>query len=58
MQQKWADKVFGHIEATKDFKLLLSIGGLYALSVALSNTFVNIFLWSSQDNLLTLRCII
>lgn len=54
MQQKWADKVFGHIEATKDFKLLLSIGGLYALSVALSNTFVNIFLWKQSGQFIDL----
>lgn len=37
--------LFGDVEVTKDLKLLLMIGGLYSLSVALSNTFVNIYLW-------------
>ncbi len=43
MPKKWMDSIFGHVVASKDLKLLLSIGGLYALSVALSNTFVNVF---------------
>ncbi|TDQ41703.1 MFS transporter [Aureibacillus halotolerans] len=30
--------------------LLISIGGLYALSIALSNTFVNIYLWKQSGN--------
>nr|WP_263325714.1 MFS transporter [Neobacillus sp. Marseille-Q6967] len=38
-------KLLGEVELTKDLTLLLIIGGLYSLSVALSNTFVNIFLW-------------
>jgi MFS transporter, YQGE family, putative transporter len=38
-------KLLGEVELTKDLSLLLIIGGLYSLSVALSNTFVNIFLW-------------
>jgi YQGE family putative transporter len=38
-------KILGDIELTKDLSLLLIIGGLYSLSVALSNTFVNIYLW-------------
>lgn len=38
-------KLLGDVELTKDLLLLLLIGGLYALSVALSNTFVNIYLW-------------
>ncbi|MCA0986049.1 MFS transporter [Guptibacillus algicola] len=37
--------VMGDIEVTKDLLLLLTIGGLYALSIALSNTFVNVYLW-------------
>src|SRR4030095_9092136 len=37
--------LFGDVELTKDLLLLLIIGGLYSLSVALSNTFVNIYLW-------------
>ncbi|GHH97008.1 MFS transporter [Neobacillus kokaensis] len=38
-------KFLGDVELTKDLSLLLFIGGLYSLSVALSNTFVNIYLW-------------
>lgn len=38
-------KFLGDIKFTKDLSLLLIIGGLYSLSVALSNTFVNIYLW-------------
>lgn len=38
-------KFLGDVELTKDLSLLLIIGGLYSLSVALSNTFVNVFLW-------------
>lgn len=41
-------KLFGNVEITKDLKLLLTVGGLYSLSVALSNTFVNIFLWKQS----------
>ncbi|WHX99327.1 MFS transporter [Neobacillus sp. DY30] len=38
-------KFLGDVQLTKDLSLLLIIGGLYSLSVALSNTFVNIYLW-------------
>ncbi|MBO0959489.1 MFS transporter [Neobacillus sp. MM2021_6] len=38
-------RILGDVELTKDLSLLLIIGGLYSLSVALSNTFVNIYLW-------------
>ncbi|CAH2715407.1 hypothetical protein BACCIP111895_02591 [Neobacillus rhizosphaerae] len=38
-------KILGDVELTKDLSLLLIIGGLYSLSIALSNTFVNIYLW-------------
>lgn len=38
-------KLLGDVELTRDLSLLLFIGGLYSLSVALSNTFVNIYLW-------------
>jgi MFS transporter, YQGE family, putative transporter len=38
-------KLLGDVKLTKDLSLLLIIGGLYSLSVALSNTFVNIYLW-------------
>ena len=40
--------LIGNIKLTKELGLLLTIGGLYALSIALSNTFVNIFLWKQS----------
>jgi len=44
-------KILGDIELTKDLSLLLTIGGLYSLSIALSNTFVNIYLWKQSGEL-------
>lgn len=41
-------KLIGDVELTKDLKILLVTGGLYSLSVALSNTFVNVFLWKQS----------
>ncbi|GGJ62894.1 YQGE family putative transporter [Anoxybacillus voinovskiensis] len=35
-------------KAKRDLVLLLCIGGCYALSVALSNTFVNVYLWKQS----------
>ncbi|WP_174734114.1 MFS transporter [Mesobacillus harenae] len=43
-------KLIGDVELTKDLSLLLFIGGLYSLSVALSNTFVNIYLWKQSGD--------
>src|SRR5690606_23246071 len=43
-------KFIGNIDITKDIILLLSIGGLYSLSISLSNTFVNIFLWKQSGD--------
>lgn len=48
--RKW----LGEIEQTKGLGLLLLIGGLYAFSIALSNTFVNIYLWKQSENFLDL----
>jgi MFS transporter, YQGE family, putative transporter len=50
---KWK-KVLGEVELTKDLTLLLLIGGLYSLSVALSNTFVNIYLWKQSGEFVDL----
>ncbi|BCB04830.1 MFS transporter [Bacillus sp. KH172YL63] len=47
-------KVLGDIELTKDLTLLLLIGGLYSLSIALSNTFVNIYLWKQSGEFIDL----
>lgn len=44
--------LFGEVDLTKDLTLLLLIGGLYSLSVALSNTFVNIYLWKQTGELM------
>lgn len=43
-------KVLGDVHVTKDLALLLTIGGLYNLSVALSNTFVNVYLWKQSQS--------
>ncbi|MBT2636534.1 MULTISPECIES: MFS transporter [unclassified Bacillus (in: firmicutes)] len=45
------NKLLGDIELTKDLALLLIIGGLYSLSIALSNTFVNIYLWKQSGEI-------
>lgn len=42
----------GEKEDKKDLYLLLCISGLYSLSIALSNTFVNIYLWKQSGNFL------
>ncbi|WP_273129907.1 MFS transporter [Bacillus weihaiensis] len=47
-------KVFGDIEVSKDLLLLLCIGGLYSLSISLSNTFVNVYLWKQSGQFLDL----
>lgn len=40
----------GEKEDKKDLYVLLIISGLYSLSIALSNTFVNIYLWKQSGN--------
>lgn len=50
---KWK-KIIGEVELTRDLTLLLLIGGLYSLSVALSNTFVNIYLWKQSGEFVDL----
>ncbi|WP_078552822.1 MFS transporter [Bacillus alkalicellulosilyticus] len=41
-------KMIGEVEVNRDLTLLLVIGGMYALSIALSNTFVNVYLWKQS----------
>lgn len=41
-------KFLGEVEVNRELTLLLIIGGLYALSIALSNTFVNVYLWKQS----------
>ncbi len=48
MKKSLLNKVIGDVEVTKDLSLLLVIGGLYSLSIALSNTFVNVYLWKQS----------
>ncbi|MFC3882928.1 MFS transporter [Bacillus songklensis] len=45
-------KVVGDVEVNKELILLLLIGGLYGLAIAMSNTFVNIYLWKQSGNFL------
>jgi len=52
--KKWVKFVIGDLELNRDIELLLMIGGLYALSIALSNTFVNIFLWKQSEEFIKL----
>jgi MFS transporter, YQGE family, putative transporter len=48
------NRLLGDIELKKDIVFLLLIGGLYSMSVALSNTFVNIYLWKQSGEFLDL----
>lgn len=52
--KKWVKTMVGDIEPNRDLNLLLIIGGLYALSIALSNTFVNVYLWKQSGEFLHL----
>lgn len=36
--------------------ILLGIGGIYTLSISLSNTFVNIYLWKQTNNFIDIAC--
>ncbi|MFD1705411.1 MFS transporter [Siminovitchia sediminis] len=47
-------KLLGNDDVPKDLGLLLLIGGLYSLSIALSNTFVNIYLWKQSGQFIDL----
>jgi YQGE family putative transporter len=47
-------KMIGDVEINQDLLLLLSVGGLYSLSIALSNTFVNIYLWKQSGQFVDL----
>ncbi|MDQ0254404.1 YQGE family putative transporter [Evansella vedderi] len=52
--RKWVQSMVGDVEANKDLNLLLVIGGLFALSIALSNTFVNVYLWKQSGEFMHL----
>src|SRR5690625_4066655 len=52
--KKWLTSVL-HMETTnRDLILLIVIGGLYALGIFLSNTFVNVYLWRQTNDYLTI----
>ncbi|MED0715502.1 MFS transporter [Aeribacillus composti] len=48
--KKW----IGSRKTDHDLMLLLMIGGFYSLSIALSNTFVNVYLWKQSGELIDL----
>lgn len=50
MKKKYLHILIGDMEVNRDLKLLLTIGGLYALATFLSNTFVNIYLWKQTND--------
>ncbi|WP_102027012.1 MFS transporter [Salirhabdus sp. Marseille-P4669] len=51
---KGIKSVVGNVELNRDLLLLLTIGGLYSISIFLSNTFVNIFLWKQAGEYSTI----
>lgn len=51
---KVARLLFGEADLSRDLKLLLLIGGLFALSNALSHTFVNLYIWKQKSDYLTI----
>src|SRR5699024_1010511 len=44
------NKFIGKVEINKDLVLMLIVGGLYFLSIALSITFVNVYLWKKSGD--------
>ncbi|MBN3556142.1 MFS transporter [Fictibacillus nanhaiensis] len=49
-------KIMDTDQYPKDLYLLLFVGGLFTLSTALSNTFVNIFLWKQSGKITDIAC--
>ncbi|MED0686679.1 MFS transporter [Anoxybacillus ayderensis] len=46
---KWK-RMVAHVRTHRQLFLLLAIGGLYSLSIALSNTFVNVYVWKKVNS--------
>lgn len=44
------------VDVKRSMYFLLCIGGLYTLSISLSNTFVNIYLWKQTNNFFDIAC--
>ncbi len=51
---KMDNQFVNKIKTNKELYILLLIGALYSLSTALSNTFVNIYLWKQSEALINL----
>ncbi|GAB4073440.1 MFS transporter [Barrientosiimonas marina] len=51
---KSLEYIAGKIDISRDLILLLIIGGLYSLSIFLSNTFVNVYLWKQAGDYVTI----
>ncbi|WP_374724592.1 MFS transporter [Calidifontibacillus erzurumensis] len=47
---RFLQRISGHEKVNKEIVFLLLISGLYSLSIALSNTFVNIYLWKHSGD--------
>ncbi|WP_175639777.1 MFS transporter [Metabacillus schmidteae] len=47
-------KILGDVDVSRDLVLLLVIGGMYSLSISLSNTFVNVYLWKQSGRFIDL----
>lgn len=43
-------RIIAYIHTHRQLFLLLAIGGLYSLSIALSNTFVNVYVWKKVNS--------
>lgn len=52
--KKWMTVAFYEKVHDRDLMLLIFIGGLYALGIFLSNTFVNVYLWRQTNDYLTI----
>ncbi|WP_088041741.1 MFS transporter [Bacillus sp. EAC] len=44
--------LIGDVVVNRDLVLLLTVGGLFSLATALSNTFVNVYLWKQSNDYL------
>ncbi|MRX72645.1 MFS transporter [Bacillus lacus] len=47
-------RIIGNVNVNRELILLLVIGGLYSLGIALSNTFVNVYLWRQSGRFIDL----
>lgn len=52
--KRWVTTVLYEKKLDRDLMLLIFIGGLYALGIFLSNTFVNVYLWRQTNDYMTI----